>query len=159
MLLLATTVFAQQEADTVASLAGIEIQTSVDRAEIYVGDLITYELTILHDPSIELVPPPLGANLGAFDVKDYESDVRSKAPDGRTMNVSKFILSTFTTGAYVIPPLPVLFVLPDSSRKVVLSEAVPITVKSLLAEGADSADVRPLKAPYEFKRDLTPYYL
>jgi hypothetical protein len=157
-LLFAGRVSAQETVDTVASLPGIEIQTSVDRAEIYIGDLITYQLTIIHDSTIELVPPPLGANLGAFDVKDYEPDIRSTLPDGRIKSTSKFILSTFTTGDYVIPPIPVMFILPDSSKKVILSESVPIKVKSLLAEGADTADIRPLKAQYEFKRDLTPYY-
>ncbi|MFQ6007996.1 MAG: BatD family protein [Candidatus Zixiibacteriota bacterium] len=152
-------VVAQNQIDTVESLAGIEIQTSVDRAEVYIGDLITYQLTITHDSTIEPVPPPLGANLGAFDVKDYETDVRSKLPDGRIQSTSKFVLSTFTTGDYIIPPIPVMFIMPDSSKKVVLSESVPIKVKSLLAEGSDTADIRPLKAQYEFKRDLTPYYL
>ena len=54
----------------------IEIKTSVDLAEAYIGDLITYTMTITYDSTIELVPPPLGANLGAFDVKDYQADVR-----------------------------------------------------------------------------------
>lgn len=40
-----------------------------------------------------------------------------------------------------------------------LSQSVPIKVISLLSAGADSADIKPLKEPYEFKRDLTPYYL
>jgi hypothetical protein len=150
---------AQNRIDTVKSLAGIEIQTSVDRAEVYVGDLITYQLTITHDSTIEPVPPPLGANLGAFDVKDYETDIRSKLPDGRLQSTNKFVLSTFTTGDYIIPPIPVMFTMPDSSKKVVLSESVPIKVKSLLAEGADTADIHPLKAQYEFKRDMTLYYI
>jgi hypothetical protein len=150
---------AQGNVDTVESLAGIEIQTSVDRAEVYIGDLITYQLTITHDSTIEPVPPPLGANLGAFDVKDYETDIRSRLPDGRLQSTNKFVLSTFTTGDYIIPPIPVMFTMPDSSKKVVLSESVPIKVKSLLAQGADTADIRPLKAQYEFKRNLTPYYV
>lgn len=147
------------QADTVTSLPGIEIQTSVDKAEAYIGDLITYTLTIIHDSTIELIPPPLGANLGAFDVKDYKPDMQSTLPDGRIKSTSEFILSTFTTGDYVIPPIPLAFRMPDSSQKILLSEAVPIKIKSLLAEGADTVDIRPLKPPYEFKRDLTPYYI
>jgi len=159
ILMLVGSVSAQNEPDTVESLKGIEIETSVDRAEVYIGDLITYQLTIIHDSTIELVPPPLGANLGAFDVKDYESDIRSKLPDGRIKSTNRFVLSTFTTGDYVIPAIPVMFIMSDSSRKVILSQAVPIKVNSLLAAaGADSADIKPLKAPYEFKRGLRSYY-
>jgi len=152
-------VYAQQEADTVANLPGIEIETAVDRAEIYIGDLINYTLTITYDSTYELIPPPLGANLGAFDVKDYQSDIITRLPDGRIKSDNMFVLSTFTTGDYIIPPIPVIFNLPDSSRKVLLSEGVPIKVKSLLANAGDSVDVKPLKPPYEFKRSMTKYYL
>jgi hypothetical protein len=101
----------------------------------------------------------LGANLGAFDVKDYLADQISTLDDGRLQSVSEFILSTFTTGEYIIPPIPVLFNMPDGSRKVILSESVPIVISSLLEEGADSLDIRPQKAVYEFPRDYTMYYV
>jgi hypothetical protein len=150
---------AQQLPDTVSSLQGIEIETSVDRADILIGDLITYKLIITYDSTYELIPPPLGANLGAFDVKDYHPDIITLLEGGRRQSENIFILSTFTTGDYVIPPLPILFNMPDGGRKVVLSESVPIKVRSLLESAGDSLDIRSLKAQFEFKRDLTPYYL
>jgi len=147
-----------QEADTVHTFSGIEIETSVDKAEMFVGDLIVYTVSISYDSSYELIPPPLGANLGAFDVKDYQPDKESILPDGRINNKTLFTLSTFTTGEYVIPPVPVLFVLPDKSRKVMLAEPIPIKVLSLLLNAGDSADIKPLKAPYEFPPDYSAYY-
>lgn len=147
-----------QEADTVNALAGIEIETSVDRAEMYVGDLLTYTVSISYDSTYELIPPPLGANLGAFDVKDYQPDKESRLPDGRINSKTEFTLSTFTTGDYVIPPVPVLFILPDKSRKVLLAEPITIRVISLLLDANDSADIKPLKRPYEFPRERSTYY-
>lgn len=144
--------------DTVSVYPGIEITTEVDRSEIYIGDLITYTVTIKYDSTYELIPPPLGANLGAFDVKDYEPDVLTRLEDGRLQSTNKFVLSTFTTGDYVIPPLPVVFNLPDGTRKALVSEGVPIKVLSLLGNESDSLDIKPLKAQYEFKRDYTKYY-
>lgn len=152
-------VSAQQPPDTVGSLQGIEIETSVDRADILIGDLITYKLTITYDSTYELIPPPLGANLGAFDVKDYNPDIITSLEDGRRRSENVFVLSTFTTGDYVIPPLPILFNMPDGGRKVILSESVPIKVRSMLENAGDSLDIRSLKAQFEFERDLTPYYL
>ncbi|MBU8934674.1 MAG: BatD family protein [candidate division Zixibacteria bacterium] len=149
---------AQSEADTVASLPGVEITTSVDRADMYVGDLVTYILTIVHDSTYKLIPPPLGANLGAFDVKDYQPDIVTVLEDGRVQSENRFVLSTFTTGDYVIPPIPVIFDLPDGTRKVMISEAVPVKVNSLLLNTDDSLDIKPLKTQYEFLRDLTIYY-
>jgi len=151
---------AQPEVDTVGSLPGIEITTAVDKAEAYIGDPITYVLTITFDSTYDLVPVPLGANLGAFDVKDYEPDVESKLSGGRIQSRTRFVLSTFTTGDYVIPPLPIMFQLPDSTYKVVLAEAVPIRILSLLGdESTDSLDIKPLRSPYAFPRDYMMYYL
>jgi len=154
-----TPVHAQELPDTVANIPGIEIQTSVDKAEVYIGDLVNYTITVTYDSTIELLPPPLGANLGAFDVKDYQTDISSKLPDGRIKSESRFVLSTFTTGDYVVPPVPMAFELPDGSRKIVLSETVPIKVQSLLLNTDDSVDIRPLKAQFEFQRDWTKYYI
>lgn len=151
---------AQTATDTVGSLPGIEITTAVDKAEAYIGDPITYTLTIVFDSTNHLIPVPLGANLGAFDVKDFEPDVESKLKGGRIQSQTRFVLSTFTTGDYVIPPLPVMFQLPDSTRKVVLSESIPIRIQSLLGDQtADSLDIKPLKSPYAFPRSYTMYYV
>jgi len=153
-----TSPVAAQEADTVASLPGIEIETSVDLAEAYIGDLITYKVIITYDTLYELIPPPLGANLGAFDVKDYHPDVESKLDDGRNRSENTFVLSTFTTGDYIIPPVPIFFKRADESGKYLLTEPVPIKINSLLLNADDSADIRPLKEQAEFKRNWTPYF-
>ncbi|MCH9024008.1 MAG: hypothetical protein IH931_01620 [candidate division Zixibacteria bacterium] len=150
---------AEAEIDTVASITGIEIVTAVDRAEMYVGDLINYTITIEHDSAIELLPPPLGANLGAFDVKDYETDITTKLRGGRIKSENRFVLSTFTTGNYLIPPVPMVFEFPDGTRKVILSESVLIKVQSLLLNTDDSLDIKPLKSQYEFERDYTRYFI
>lgn len=146
------------EPDTVTSAPGLTIETSVDQAEIYIGDLITYTLSIIHDSTIILTPPPIGANLGAFDVKDYQVDDEEKLESGQIKSSSRFRLTTFTTGDYVIPPIPVEFMLPDSTKKILISEPVAIRVKSLLAESADTADIRDIKAPVSFKSGLPWYY-
>ncbi len=150
---------AAEEVDTVASITGIEIVTAVDRAEMYVGDLINYTVTIEYDSSIELLPPPLGANLGAFDVKDYETDITTRLRGGRIKSENRFVLSTFTTGNYLIPPIPMVFEFQDGTRKVILSESVLIKVQSLLLNTDDSLDIKPLKAQYEFERNYTRYFI
>ncbi len=152
--------FGQDPIDTVTALSGIEIETAVDRAESYIGDLIEYTVTIRYDSTYDLVPPPLGANLGAFDVKDYRPDIETELPDGRISSQTIFVLATYTTGDYVIPPLPVVFLLPDSTRKIMLAEPVPMKILSLLdLAGEDSLDIKPLKTPYEFPPDYSQYYL
>lgn len=141
--------------DTVKSITGVTIETSVDRAEIFIGDLVNYSLKIIYDSTLELIPPPLGANLGAFEVKDYQADIITHLDDGRIQSENKFVISTFTTGDYFVPPVPVVFKLPDGSSKILLSEMVPIKVKSMLTDADGEVDIKPLAEPYEFKRDYT----
>ena len=140
--------FAQESgpvADTVSALPGVEVRTSVDPPSAYIGDPISYVVTITYDSTYELIPPPLGANLGAFDVKDYNADYDSALADGRRLNETRFVLTTFTTGDYVIPPVPITFKRSDGSQSIFLSEPVPITIISLLANVTDTPDIRPLK--------------
>ena len=160
ILLSSGSAFSQQSADTVGSIPGISISTEVDRAEIYIGDLINYTVTIEYDSTYELIPPPLGANLGSFDIKDYQSDILTRLEGGRLQSKNIFVVSTFTTGDYVIPPIPVQFNLPDGTRKALLSEGVPIKVLSMLGNVGDSVDIKPLKPPkphYEFAQDRMQY--
>ncbi len=141
------------------TVTGVEILTSINKAEIYVGDLVEYTLTIIYDSTLELTPPPLGINLGAFDVKDYQPDIKSVLDDGRLKSENKFVLSTFTTGDYVIPVIPINFTLPDGSQKTMFSESVPIKVLSLLFNTDEDQEIKPLKPQYEFQRDYTWYYI
>jgi hypothetical protein len=48
--------------------------------------------------------------------------------------------------------------LPDSTKKILISEPVPIKVKSLLAESADTADIRDIKGPIQFRSKIPWYY-
>ena len=158
--LVSSFVFAQTDTTTQSeTIPGVEIETSISKAEIYIGDLVEYDLTIIYDSTIELTPPPLGGNLGAFDVKDYQPDIETKLPDGRIKSENKFTVSTFTTGDYVIPPIPIQFTMPDGSVKTMFSEAVPIKVLSLLLNVDDSTEIKPLKPQFEFERDYTTYYI
>jgi hypothetical protein len=147
-----------QEPDTVTSLPGVTVETSVSQAEIYVGDRITYSVSITYDSTIELVPPPLGANLGAFEVKDYQPDIETTLDDGRKRSETVFTISTFTTGDYVVPPLPVIFLLPDSTSRLIMTEGIPVKVKSLLGDNADTLDIKPLKSQYEFESEIPVWY-
>jgi hypothetical protein len=157
--ILAAPAAAQDSApDTVMSMPGVTVETSVSQAEMFIGDRITYTVAITYDSTIDLLPPPLGANLGAFEVKDYRPDVETRLKDGRIRSETVFTISTFTTGDYVVPPLPVIFMMPDSSSRLILTEGIPVKVKSLLGEGADTLDIKPLKAQYEFDPEIPTWY-
>ncbi|MFH1699938.1 MAG: hypothetical protein ABIE07_05050 [Candidatus Zixiibacteriota bacterium] len=116
----------------------IEITASVDKQSAFIGDLIEYTVSVTYDSTIVLTPPAVGANLGQFDVKDYKAGEEEKLDDGRLRQSLWFNMRTFTTGEYIIPPLPIEYMMPDSTRRVLSSDPIKINIKSVLGEGAQS---------------------
>ncbi len=136
----------------VAAIVGqdqIIVTEAVDRQTVYIGDVITYMVTIERDSSLDVTPPLVGANLGYFDVKDYHVGEEKKISGGRMRQTLEFKIRTFTTGEYKIPPLPIEYVGADSVAKVINASPITITVKSMLGPDADSLNVnlRPERPP------------
>lgn len=126
---------------------GIEVTASVNKHTAYIGDKIDYTVTIIYDSTITLIPPGVGANLGQFDVQNYKVEDEKTLDDGRRQQKLWFRMMTFTTGDYVIPPLPIEYMTADSTKQVISSDPIKITIKSVLAEGTpkDSLIVNVLK--------------
>jgi hypothetical protein len=125
----------------------IEVTASVDKQTAYIGDLINYSISITYDSTLQLTPPAAGANLGGFEVKEYDFRPEETLDDGRRQQIIDFQLRTFTTGDYVIPALPIEYMMPDSTFKYISADPIKINIKSILSEGVstDSLEPRPNK--------------
>ncbi|MFH1336837.1 MAG: hypothetical protein ABII96_10005, partial [Candidatus Zixiibacteriota bacterium] len=137
----------------------ISVESQVDRATITIGDRILYTLKITTDPKIKLEPLRLGSNLGSFEVKDYKIYDPVKTKDGRMVNKSEYVITTFTTGEYVIPDLAIYYTDPNGDRKQTHSEPLFILVKSVGATESDKEDIRGLKPPIDVKGSYLGYLL
>ena len=137
----------------------ISVESFVDRATITIGDRILYTLKIATDQDVKLEPPSLGSNLGAFEVKDYKFHDPEKAKDGRVINKSEYLITTFTTGEYVIPPITISYTDPQGEKKQIRSEPLFILVKSVGASESDKEDIRGLKSPIDIKGGYWAYLL
>ena len=137
----------------------ISVESFVDRATITIGDRILYTLTIKTDSAVKLEPLALGSNLGAFEVKDYKIHDPKKTKDGKVVNKSEYIITTFTTGEYVIPPITINYTDPNGEKKQIQSEPLFILVKSVGATESDKEDIRGLKPPIEVKGGYWAYLL
>ncbi|MEZ5358469.1 MAG: BatD family protein [Candidatus Zixiibacteriota bacterium] len=133
----------------------IEITASVDKQTAYIGDPIEYTVTITYDSTLDLTPPAVGMNLGQFDVQDYKVRDEEKLDGGRRRQQLWFDIRTFTTGDYIIPPLPIEYMTPDSTKQVIASDPIQITIKSVLAEGTpkDSLVILTLKKQADIEGD------
>jgi hypothetical protein len=137
----------------------ISVESHVDRASITIGDRILYTVIVTSDPEVKLEPLALGSNLGAFEVKDYKIYDEEKTKQGNKINKNEYLITTFTTGEYVIPPITVNYTDPDGEKKEIKSEPLFILVKSVGATEADKEDIRGLKPPIDIRGTYLSYLL
>ena len=135
------------------------MESHVDRATITIGDRILYTLKITTDSKVKLEPLALGSNLGAFEVKDYKIYDPEKTKDGMVVHKSEYVITTFTTGEYVIPPITINYSDPKGEKKQIQSEPLFILVKSVGASESDKEDIRGLKPPIDVKGGYWTYLL
>lgn len=115
--------------------------SSVDRSTVTIGDPIRYTLTIEADSKVRVLPPELGANLGAFEIRDYNRH-QSRTRKGQRWTV-EFVIAAYDTGKFTIPPVSVSY---EANGKVgsVATQPVDIMVESVKpSQEADIKDVKP----------------
>ncbi len=129
----------------------ISVSSSVDQSRITIGDLIRYTVTVTHDEDVEVEMPGLGANLGQFEVRDY--DVQDpRMDDGKVISEAEYIISTFFTGEFEIPPLTIAYrTAEDSPIQTLTTETIQIVVESV--KPSEAGDIRDIKPPVEIPRD------
>jgi len=137
----------------------ISVESHVDRATITIGDRILYTVIVTSDPEVKLEPLALGSNLGAFEVKDYKIYDQEKTKQGKNVDKSEYLITTFTTGEYVIPPITIDYTDPEGVKKQIKSEPLFILVKSVGATEADKEDIRGLKPPIDIGGSYLSYLL
>jgi len=130
----------------------ISISSQVDNSRVYIGDLITYTVTVTHDKDVKVELPGLGANLGGFEIRDYNLH-EPKKKDGLITSAVDYTISTFFTGEFEIPPLTVMYYTPeDTAAKTLSTEKIKIVVESV--KPSEAGDIKDIKPPVEIPRDL-----
>ncbi|MEE4311326.1 MAG: hypothetical protein V2J62_05605 [candidate division KSB1 bacterium] len=130
----------------------ISLESKVDRAKITIGDRIRYSIIITRGDSVLIEMPEVGANLGAFEILDYE-DPEPERVDGNILEKRIYIISTFDTGEFEIPPVNVQFVTkPDTNWQELSTEKIRVQVESL--KPSEAGDIKDIKAPLELERDM-----
>lgn len=141
-----------------ASVQGeISITARVDRADITIGDLITYSVTITRDQDINIRLPELGENLGQFEIRDYTVHKPCSA-SGQVIDQIDYIISTFEIGEFTIPPVKISYTLPQQDEvKQLRTESIKINVASV--KPSEAGDIREIKPPWEIPRSLKTIFL
>lgn len=156
---LSAVAFAAMPADASIS-TDISISGSVSKSEIFIGDEIEYEIKVVHPEGITIEMPPFASNLGAFEIKDYKRPIPEKE-NGVVIERVRYLISTFTTGKYMIPSISVYYEGLGSEKTELKSDPIDITVKSVAADGDEMKEIKGLKSGIEipFYKSNTLYYI
>ncbi|MGH7597866.1 MAG: hypothetical protein ACREOI_16075 [bacterium] len=127
------------------------MESRVDKSNITIGDTVRYAVKLTRDKNVQVRWPALGANLGAFEIRDYQKPDPRQAK-GRVVEEIAYTISTFDTGRFVIPPLAIEYQTPpDSTWHQMQTEKLEIYVASTLP--SEAGDIRDIKSPWELPRD------
>ncbi|MGH7450678.1 MAG: hypothetical protein ACRENG_05000, partial [bacterium] len=146
LLLLPASVLSQQP-----TASPVAVESSLDKNNITIGDTVRYSVKLTRDKNVQVRWPALGANLGAFEIRDYYKPDPRQAK-GRVVEEIAYTISTFDTGRFVIPPLAIEYQTPpDSIWHQLQTEKLEIYVASTLP--SEAGDIRDIKSPWELPRD------
>lgn len=132
----------------------VSIKSSVDRDVITIGDLIHYQISVTHSKDVKVEYPGLGANLGAFEIRDYTS-YDPKKENGNVISKVEYVITTFDTGNYIIPPVMVSYFSSDSIKKELKTDIIKIRVNSV--KPSEAKDIKDIKPPLEIKINYRRY--
>ena len=127
----------------------ISVESKLDKQSVTIGDRVNYTVIITADTNLVVDSLVIGSNLGAFEIKDF-TPRESQIADGLRIYKQSYQLTTFTTGAYQIPPLEIKYETATAETKTIKTDPVPLSVKSLLS-GEDGEDIRPIRGPVELE--------
>lgn len=128
----------------------VSVESRIDKAEVSVGELVLYVVTVRHAPEIDVTMPPPGINLGGFEIREY-NDLEPVEIDNIIERKVEYIIAAYDTGTYSIPPTGVLYMASDSVQSVLMTDGVTIRVESILS--GDMEDIIEIKDPIELARN------
>ena len=126
----------------------VEVATAVDRAVATTGDLITYRITVDHDPSYEVEIPEPGSEIAGFRIVDI-GDEEPREERGRRVRERWYQLRADLVGSYVLPAVEVAFRHvddgPEEAVRTVAASEIFVEVESVLPAGGEVTDIRDIK--------------
>ena len=126
--------------------AGVSVESKVDKNRVLIGDRINYIVKITYPKNWEIIKPPLASNLGSFEIKDFSIGKPKKEEGGLESITFDFVIATFDTGSFTIPPTGIAYTDTVGKKGVVTTPPINIYVASLLGDKA-SWKLRDIKTP------------
>ena len=129
----------------------VQLDSQVDPAQVTVGDLIHFTLTVTAGPGVEVDLPEPDPGLGEFEILGHEAAGPVEEEGNRIWTVV-YTLALYETGSFEIPPVVVNYRGDGIQDGSVETREHSVRVESTLSD--DSKDILDIKGPLEIPRSL-----
>ncbi|MFQ5965143.1 MAG: hypothetical protein ACE5KZ_12790 [Candidatus Scalinduaceae bacterium] len=135
----------------------INVNATVDKAKITIGDKINYKIMVDSSREIEVVLPVIGDKIGDFTVVDSGTDELKKDKE-RITKERWYILETYNIGSYIIPANNIKYKKKDElEAREVKTPEIFVEVVSVLDENA--SDIRDIRPPVVLQKNYSRLYI
>lgn len=142
----------------------LSVEAQVDKAEVTIGDIVTYHLSIRHDSEIQLAPPHPEKDFTGFIFIDQEFLPTQKIGE-QVLEEFKFRFRADQVGHYTHSKMFIEFTVPnpkDPEKLIPGRATVPktvVVVRSVLFLDGEPTDIRDIKAILGSAFDWRPWAL
>lgn len=123
----------------------ISVKANVDNAQVFVGDMFNYEISVTAPENAIVDLPSFVGNLGSFEVKEMKNE---KITEGMPKGTAKFVwlatLNTFVSGDFPIAPQEVNAILGSDTVK---TRTDPVAVKVSTRTTGEETDILEVEDP------------
>jgi len=126
----------------------VSVDGRLDKVKMHIGDVVTYTITARHPDGLEAGTAVAGRILTAsgFEIRDFMAP-ETKVVDDEVVDTRSFTFSTFTTGTYGIPPIPVDFRHKDGRTVTLATLPLTVDVVPVPRRPGEPDDLRDIKGP------------
>lgn len=142
----------------VLNSANVSIETKIDKSVINIGDYINYSIKINYPDGIKIIPPKPGANLGNFDIKDFNVIDTKDKKSGLNQKIFVYKITTYFLGEFEIPSVEIGYTDENNNTGILKTEPLIIKVVPVERKPTDKDDIRDLK-PQIYLKNLIWIYI
>lgn len=133
--------------------------SNVNKTEITIGEEVRYTIRVEYNAGVEVSFPEFNEKLANFTIEDYGRSEPIRLDNGRFAQEEWYLLDTFLTGHYVIPPARIRYKAHDKGEKTIETSEIFVEVKSVIKEGEEINDIREIIGPIDIPISYTRVYL
>ena len=133
-------------ATTVTAQPPLRVRVFVDKPTINVGDLIRYTIDVDAASNVTFAMPQFAEHLGGFAVSDWIRNDAALGKDGRMHQTNTYVMETYLTGVYEIPPARIPYVV-NAQTNDAFSTPIVVEVVSVAGEGDLFSGIKDIKGP------------